>query len=260
MSLKSLLDSPRVAYSLAGVAILLLVVVLLWPTPRANDPLADKLRVSAAVSEAIRTNPEMIVEALQAMQSRQAQMQQQMSQQAVLANRMAIERDGESHVGGNRDGDVTIVEFFDYRCPYCKQAQASVNELLKSDQNIRFVYKEFPILGPESMIASRAAVAARNSAYYVAFHDALMTAPSPLTEEAVLKIAGNVGINVSALQVEMRRPEIEQIIAANHDLAQRLGINGTPAFIIGGTLVPGVMELDEMKQAVADMRAMSGRR
>ena len=255
MSLKGFLDSPKVAYAIGGIAVALLLIVLLWPTPRQGDPFADKARMSAAVSEALRANPEMVVEALQAMQQRQGQMEQMRASQALAANRALLERDVNSPVGGNRDGDVTLVEFFDYRCPYCRQAQAAVNELLKADANVRLVYKEFPILGPESMIAARAAVAARSSSFYPAFHDALMTAPSPLTEESVLKIAGAVGINVSALQVEMRRPEIDQIIAANHALAQELGINGTPAFVIGDILLPGVVELPELKQLVANQRA-----
>jgi protein-disulfide isomerase len=256
MNFKAFLDSPRGAYTIGGVAVAFLLIVLLWPTPRPYDALADKARVNAAVAEALKAKPEMIVEALQVMQARQGQMEQMQTQQVVAANRTALEQDGNSHVGGNPRGDVTLVEFYDYRCPYCRQAQATVNELLKSDPNLRLVYKEFPILGPESMIAARAAVAARASANYPAFHDALMVAPSPLTEEAVLKIAGNVGINVSALQVELRSPDIDQIIAANHALAQQIGINGTPAFIVGDTLIPGVIELADMKQMIANQRAL----
>jgi len=259
MSIKAFLDSPRIVYTILGVTIGLLLVVLLWPTPRPYDALADKARVSAAVADALRSNPEIVVEALQAMQARQGQMEQIRAKQAVTANRGALEHDGNSHVGGNPRGDVTLVEFYDYRCPYCREAQAVVNQLIKSDPNLRFVYKEFPILGPESMIAARAAVAARSSSYYSAFHDALMTAPSPLTEEAVLKIAGSVGINVSALQIEMRSPDIDQIIAANHALAQEIGINGTPAFVIGDTLLPGVVSLAELQQLIANQRAMRAR-
>jgi len=256
MSLKEWLNTPRAAYKLGGIAVALLLVVLLWPTPRPYDALADKARVSAAVSEALRSNPEMVVEALQSMQQRQGQMEQIRAREAIAANRMALEQDVNSHVGGNPSGDVTLVEFYDYRCPYCRQAQATVNELLKSDLNLRLVYKELPILGPESMIAARAAVAARSSSFFPTFHEALMNAPSPITEAAVLKIAGSVGINVSALELEMRKPEVEQIIAANHTLAQEIGINGTPAFVIGDMLLPGVVELAELKQLLAEQRAL----
>jgi len=259
VTLKEWLNTPRAAYTLGGIAVALLLIVLLWPTPRPYDALADKARVSAAVAEALRTNPEIVVEALQAMQSRQGQMEQMRAKQAVVANRAALEQDGNSAVGGNPRGDVTLVEFSDYRCPYCREALAIVNALIKSDPNLRVVYKEFPILGPESMIAARAAVAARSSSYYAAFHEALMTAPSPLNEEAVLKIAGSVGINVSALQLELRSPDIDQILAANHALAQEIGINGTPAFVIGDTLLPGVVSLAELQQLVANQRAMRAR-
>ena len=259
MTLKEWLNTPRAAYTLGGIAVALLLIVLLWPTPRPYDALADKARVSAAVAEALRTNPEIVVEALQAMQSRQGQMEQMRAKQAVVANRAALEQDGNSAVGGNPRGDVTLVEFSDYRCPYCREALAIVNALIKSDPNLRVVYKEFPILGPESMMAARAAVAARSSSYYAAFHEALMTAPSPLNEEAVLKIAGSVGINVSALQLELRSPDIDHILAANHALAQEIGINGTPAFVIGDTLLPGVVSLAELQQLVANQRAMRAR-
>jgi protein-disulfide isomerase len=259
VTLKEWLNTPRAAYTLGGIAVALLLIVLLWPTPRPYDALADKARVSAAVAEALRTNPEIVVEALQAMQSRQGQIEQMRAKQAVVANRAALEQDGNSAVGGNPRGDVTLVEFSDYRCPYCREALAIVNALMKSDPNLRVVYKEFPILGPESMIAARAAVAARSSSYYSAFHEALMTAPSPLNEEAVLKIAGSVGINVSALQLELRSPDIDHILAANHALAQEIGINGTPAFVIGDTLLPGVVSLAELQQLVANQRAMRAR-
>lgn len=254
MSVKAFLESPRIIYAILGVTIGLLLIVLLWPAPRGHDALADKARVSAAVAEALRSNPEMIVEALQAMQARQGQMEQMRANQAVAANRARLEHDGNSYVGGNPRGDVTLVEFYDYRCPYCREAQATVNALIKADPNLRVVYKEFPILGPQSLIAARAAVAARNSSYYPAFHDALMTAPSPLTEDAVLKIAGSVGINVSALQLEMTLLDIDQIIAANHALAKDIGINGTPAFVMGDVMVPGVVSLSELQRMIADLR------
>ena len=250
---------PRSALIACGAFALLALLLLVWPSGRPADPFADPARFQAAVGQALRANPEIIVEALQNMQQRQGQMEQMRARQAVAANRVALEQDGNSAVGGNPRGDVTLVEFYDYRCSYCRQAHATVSELLRSDPNLRLVYKEFPILGPESMIAARAAVAARSSSYYTAFHDALMTARGPLTEESVLKIAGSVGINVSALQVDMRNPDIDEIIAANHALARELGINGTPAFVIGDTLLPGVVELSELKQLIADQRALRAR-
>lgn len=247
---------PRSALIACGALALLALLLLIWPSGRPADPFADSARFQAAVGQALRANPELVVEALQAMQARQGQMDQMQSRQAVIANRMALEQDGNSHVGGNPRGDVTLVEFYDYRCPYCCQAQAMVSELIKSDPNLRVVYKEFPILGAESMIAARAAVAARSSSFYTQFHDALMMAPSPLTEESVLKIAGSVGMNVSALQLEMGSSDIDQIIAVNHALAQQIGVNGTPAFVVGDTLVPGVVELADMQQLIAKQRAL----
>lgn len=244
------------ALVLAGAALLLLAVVLLWPARGpGTDPYADRAKFAAAVREAIQSNPEMIVEALQALQDRQKEVDQLSARATLLASKDALERDPNSFVGGNPQGDVTVVEFYDYRCPYCRQAHAVVRDLLKADPNVRFVYKEFPILGPESLTAARAAVAARKSKQYEAFHDALITHRGSHDEATVMKIAADVGINVDALQVEMRAPETDEIIRANHALAQSLGINGTPAFIVGDSLVPGVASLDELKGLIAKARA-----
>ncbi|HEY4134873.1 MAG TPA: DsbA family protein [Alphaproteobacteria bacterium] len=255
MNFKNLLDSKRAIYTFAGVAAFVLLVVLLWPMPRAADPFADRARFSAAVMDVIRSNPEIVMEAVQTLQQRQGQAEQAQSKETVAAARDQLEKDVNSPVGGNPNGDVTLVEFYDYRCPYCRQAQSVVRDLIKSDANLRFVYKEFPILGPDSVVAARAAVGARNSVYYEAFHDALITAPNPLDLDHVLKIAAGVGLNVDALQLEMRKPEVDQILAANHALAEQIGINGTPAFIVGDNLVPGVVSLQDLQMMVAAQRA-----
>lgn len=245
------------ALALAGAALLLLIGVLIWPTGgREQDPFADRARFAQAVREAVRTNPEIVVEALQTLQDRQASQERAAARNALLANRDVLERDPNAPVGGNPQGDVTLVEFYDYRCPYCRQAHAAVRELIKADPNLRFVYKEFPILGPESLMAARAAIAARKSARFEAFHDALMNWRGQIDEPTIVKLATDVGINGDALRLEMRSPDIDEIIRANHALAQTLGINGTPAFVIGDTLVPGVASVDEMKALIARVRAV----
>jgi protein-disulfide isomerase len=212
----------------------------------------------ATVRAVLRANPEIILEALQIIQSRRADMSRAQQRAAIVASRELLLEDANSVVGGNPQGDVTVVEFFDYRCPYCRQTLATVRQLIKADPKVRVVYKEFPALGPESLTASRLAVAARNDPRYEALHAALMTAPSPLDENAVLQIASALGFDRTTMASAMAAPEIEDILQANHALARTLGLQGTPAFIVGDMLIPGVATLDELKRLVAQLRAKGG--
>jgi protein-disulfide isomerase len=168
-----------------------------------------------------------------------------------------IRRDPNSYVGGNPDGDVTLVEFFDYRCGYCKKAHPIVVELLKTDKNIRMVYKEFPILGPQSKLAAVAAIAALrlDSTKYYDFHNALITARGALSHQAVLDIAAEAGLDPAALTAAMKDPEIKRIIAQNYRQAKLLGINGTPGFVIGDSIVPGFITLAQMRDLIQEARA-----
>jgi protein-disulfide isomerase len=149
---------------------------------------------------------------------------------------------------------VTLVEFFDYRCPYCKQVSPSLQALLKEDPKLRVVYKEFPVLGRESVFAARAALAARKQGKYELFHNALMALKGQLGDDIVLKTAGAVGIDVEKLKADMGAPEIEAQIRRNHELAQALDIRGTPAFIVGTTLIPGAVDVATLRQKIAEAR------
>lgn len=239
-----------IGVGLVGIAIGVIAVLLV----RGNS-VDERL-----VRNTLRANPEIILEALQTLQDRRAAMGRSQQRDAVVANRAALLEDANSFVGGNPKGDVTIVEFFDYRCPYCRQSMAIVDELIKSDPGLRLVYKEYPVLGPQSLIAARLAVAARRDARYEALHAALMTAPSPLDEEQVLRIAADLGLDADKLASAMNEPEIEDILRANHALARQLGISGTPAFVIGDTVIPGLTPLADLKRIVADVRARGGDR
>lgn len=212
----------------------------------------------AEVRHILRTNPDIVLEALQALQDSRSRAGQAQQRAAVVANRAALVEDPDSFVAGNPDGDVTVVEFFDYRCPYCRQSIPVVRDLLKSDPKLRLVYKEFPILGPESLAAARIAVAARKDPRYEALHDALMVAPSPLDDEQALQIATGLGFDRDALAAAAKAPQIDTILKANHTLAVTLGIKGTPAFIVGDTLVPGYVSLQGLQQLVAELRRRGG--
>jgi protein-disulfide isomerase len=212
--------------------------------------------VEALVKQYILDHPEVIIESMQNYQIRQQIAEQEAATAALAASRDEIKNDASAPVAGNPKGDVTIVEFFDYRCAYCKRVLPSVRELLESDKNVRYVFKELPILGPDSVTASRAALAAWKIApeKYFAFHSALMEARGELGEEQVLQIAEKVGLDRKRVKAGMAAPEIEKTIQRNLELAQKLRIQGTPAFIVGDALVPGAVDIEQLKDMVATAR------
>ncbi len=172
----------------------------------------------------------------------------------IIVRRDELLSDSASPVGGNPDGDVTVVEFFDYQCPYCKRIFPSIQALLAEDRNLRYVFKEFPILGKESIFAARAALAAQRQGKYLEFHAALMPAKGKLTETRVMRLAESVGLDVDRLRRDMADGTIDAMIRRNLDLADGLGIFSTPVFIIGDTQVPGAVEVDTLKTLIARAR------
>ncbi len=202
-------------------------------------------------------NPEVIMEAVNALEAKQAQAQAEADQNLVAANARMIFEDGYSWVGGNPDGDVTIVEFSDYRCGYCRRAMKDVHELIESDGNIRFILKEFPILGEASVASSRFAMAVKNVAgdeAYKAAHDALMTMNSDMSEPVLRRLAGTLELDADAILEEMNSDKINMALRENSKLAQILQINGTPTFVMGNELVRGYVPLDDMRLIVDDIR------
>ena len=159
-----------------------------------------------------------------------------------------------SPVLGNPTGDVTVVEFFDYRCPYCKRTAPVIDQLVKEDGRIRRVMKEFPILGPESLFASRVALAAKAQGKYEPLHRLLIGAKGALDQDTVMKFAKEAGLDMDRLKRDINAPAIDEILKKNRELAGQLEITGTPAFIIGKEFVPGAAELDTFKTIIARAR------
>ncbi len=225
------------------------------------DGLTDqqKEEVRELIGEHLRNNPEIILEAIQILQQREQARQNERQRSNLAASRRELERDPTSPVGGNPKGDITIVEFFDYRCRFCKQVFPAIKELLRTDGNIRWVFKEFPILTKESRIAARAALAAWNQDRdkYMDFHAALMESQGGLSEREILRMAGNAGLDPAAIRAGLNDPEVEQALQRNSRLAERLGISGTPAFVIGDRVVPGAISLRTMRQMVKELRERS---
>lgn len=219
---------------------------------------AERAAFNAAVREYLLENPEVIVEAINVLESRQAEAEAASDAEMIAANAALIFDDGQSWVGGNPDGDITVVEFMDYRCTYCRKAFAEVEELIASDGNIRFVVKEFPILGEESVASSRFAVAVlqlHGDEAYKAAHDALMGLRGSADAATLERLAGDLGLDAAEVMARMASDEVSAVIAANHALAQTLSISGTPTFVIGGTMLRGYVPLNGMRQIVAEERA-----
>lgn len=157
-------------------------------------------------------------------------------------------------MSGDPAGEVTVIEFFDYRCGFCKRVAGSVTQLQKDDARVRIVYKDFPILGDDSMQAAKAALASQAQGRHQAFHEALLAANGDLSREHVLQIASEVGLDTKKLVADMENPEWLTIIERNRALAKDLGITGTPAFVVGNELVPGAMDLPALKDLIARAR------
>lgn len=205
----------------------------------------------AAIERYIRTHPEVIEQSLQALEvKREAELRDR--QKTALATRQQdLLHDPTSPVSGNLKGEITLVEFYDYRCGYCKRAASAVTELQKVDSRVRVVYKDFPILGEPSEFAAKAALASQAQGKHQAFHEALLASHSDMTKEEILKIAVSVGLNAKRLESEMTNPKWQAVIDKNRALAQELGISGTPGFIVGNELVPGALDLNGLKELIA---------
>jgi protein-disulfide isomerase len=173
---------------------------------------------------------------------------------AIADNQRELLDDPASPVGGNPSGDVTLVEFFDYRCTYCRRVVSSMRALLDEDRGLRVVFKELPVLGPDSVRAARAALASRKQARYVPFHFALMAADD-LSPEGIRAIAKAVGLDPNQLEADMAAAEVTAAIEANYALANQLGIEGTPAFVIGDQVIPGAVDKARLEQLIDEARS-----
>ena len=212
----------------------------------------------AQVREYLLANPQVIMEAVAVLEQQDQQQQAQADVAMVQDNADALFDDGYSWVGGNPDGDVTIVEFMDYRCGYCRKANPEVEQLIKDDGNIRFIVKEFPILGEASVVASRFAVATQIVAgdeAYKSVHDALIALEGNPGEAQLMRLSDTLGLDGEAIIAEMDSDEVTRRISETRELAQRMQISGTPTFVFGDQMVRGYAPLDAMQQIVENVRS-----
>lgn len=244
---------------LLGICLLVLSLGATSPAiSGADDNLSGKQRqeIEKIIHQYIMDNPKVILDAVARLQATEESAKEEQVKATLTSSRDLLLNDPDTPIGGNPNGDVTVVEFFDYRCGYCKKVYPSLKKVVNTDKNVRYVFKEFPILGPESVDASKAALAISriDATKYQAFHDALMTSRGSLTKSKLLKYAADVGVDPKAVEKEMGSPEIEKIIRKNYDLAQSLNISGTPAFVIGNELIPGAVDYATLKNLIAKAR------
>jgi protein-disulfide isomerase len=243
--------------SLAAVtAAALAGTLLLSASPaRAQDKLPTE-EVEQIVREYLLREPEIIYQAIQELQKRQQAAESSRQKAMIAQHGDDIFRHRDDPVAGNQSGDVTLVEFFDYRCGYCRSMSAGLRSLIKGDEQLRFVFKELPVLGPDSVTAAKAALAAAklDQERYPDFHFALMQSKD-LSQDAVLEVAARQGYDRQRLEAEMAESWVQARIDENLALAEKLGISGTPSFVVGETLIPGAIEIGQLAQQVGAQRA-----
>lgn len=214
----------------------------------------DKAAVEAVVRDYLKAHPEVILEALKALEAKERATRVESARKAIVAEQKALKHDPGSYVAGNPKGDVTIVEFFDYNCGYCRTVAPAIQALLADDKNLRLVLKEWPIRGAESLAVTQVSLAASKQPKFLAFHFALLAEEGQVDETAALAVARKVGLDMDRLQKDMKSMNALEIIQRTDALAGKIGIDGTPGFVIGTTLVPGAVSADRLKALVAETR------
>jgi protein-disulfide isomerase len=224
----------------------------------AEGPPAASASIDQQISQYLKDHPEEVMAALRLAQANAEKQKEANAQLAVAQQQDQIFNNPADPVIGNVNGDVTVVEFFDYRCPYCKRVSDSLMTLVQDDPNVKVVYKEFPILGPDSTVAAKIALAAHRQGKYEQVHTAFMAHKGSFEQSDLLDLAASVGADPAKLAADMQDPAILGQLQATESLAAALGITGTPGFLFGKQLVPGAVSLDDMKKLVAAARAQPG--
>ena len=235
----------------ASVAAALGLAVLSLPS---REDIARQMSFEQKVRNTLISYPEIFAEAGQVLQKRSDRRRVVQRKTLLRTLRKVIRAPRGLPVLGNPKADVTVVEFFDYRCPYCKRSLDVLRQLVSDDPGLRLVFKEFPILGPQSVYASRMAIASTEQGKYLKLHHALMSHRGQFDQKSLLAIARGVGLDTNRLLADMRKPRVGRMIKEARFLADKLAITGTPALIIGDEVVPGYIDLVALNTLVLDAR------
>lgn len=236
-------------------SVVLALVMIALPINSANAHPIDQVELNKLFKIYLMENPEIVEEALLLNEKNKQDAQASKIGNFINANLKAIESPEGMFIGGNPDGDITLVEFFDYNCTYCKQSFAGINLLLQNDKNLKVVMYELPILAQSSLTAARASLAARKQGKYWEFHSNVINNQGTLTDDGVFAYAQKIGLDITQLKIDMVSEEVENALIASARLAESLEVNGTPAFIIDGQLFPGAIGLENMVAVIAEARA-----
>lgn len=217
---------------------------------------AQKAAIGQIVKDYLMANPGLMMDVQSALEAKLEKEQAEKLKTFMASNAKDIYRNPTSPVAGDPNGDITVVEFFDYNCGYCKRSLPDVQNLIKSDARVRVVFKELPILSKGSEEAAKAALAAKRQGKYWEFHQALLTSKGQANEAAAIKAAEAVGLDIAKLKTDMASSEVEQELEATRELAKKMGINGTPHFLVGDKSIPGAPQdlHDQLAALVADFR------
>nr|WP_316653635.1 DsbA family protein [uncultured Gellertiella sp.] len=246
----------RLKTLLAGACLALTAFAAVPLTAQALDD-TQKKEFGAFIRDYLLSHPEVLQEAQAALEKKHAEEQASASTQAVERNKDSLFADASDVTLGNPKGDVTVVEFFDYNCGYCKQALPDMNALLKQDNNIRFILKEFPILGPDSVAAHRVADAFRkiDRSKYNDFHQALLGGHARATEARAIEVAQSLGVSEDQIRKMMKDNPADASIKETYRVATELGVSGTPSYVVGTEPVFGAIGVEELSSKVANIRS-----
>jgi protein-disulfide isomerase len=245
-------------------ALALLALLLSSAAPAFAQNGADTFSDSqkSAIEEIVKTyltkeHPEILMQAMQELQKRDQASAEAKTSDAIKSKHDKIFNDPATPVGGNPKGDVTIVEFFDDQCGYCKMSEPFLQKVVKEDKGVRFVYKDFPVLGPASSTAAKVSLAAFRQGLnkYIALHDALLAKKEHLNDDMIYQTAKDVGLDVEKLKKDANDDATAKQVQANLDLGTDIGVRGTPLFIVGDKVFPGALQYDQLKKAIDDARA-----
>lgn len=223
-------------------------------TVPSTDPIGQAA-IEHAIDRYLNSHPEVVARALNTLEIKRQTEERDRIKTAMANQQQELLHDPSSPISGNPTGAVTVVEFFDYQCGYCKQVAGAVTQLQRDIADVRIVYKDFPILGEASELAAKAALASRVQGRHQAFHEALLSTRTDLTQDEVLRIAQQTGLDTTKLLADMANPEWTAIIARNRNLASALGIAGTPAFVVGTEIHRGALDLNTLKALVKNHSA-----
>jgi protein-disulfide isomerase len=255
MKPNNVLVNAALAAVVAAVTAAATTYLFLRYAPLGTDS-ADQKRIERIIRDYLINKPEILVEMTNELDKRQAAEQSMQQQKAISQNANAIFRSPFSHVAGNPNGDVNVVEFFDYNCPYCRHALPDVLKLINEDGKVRLVLKELPILSDDSVAAARLALAANKQGKYFEMHQKLFSEPGKADKDKALQIGNELRLDIDQLQKDAQDPDIKKALDEAKELAQKLDLKGTPMFLIGDRVIAGASEdlFDQLKAKVVEVR------